>query len=145
MPRTGGEKRKGTLIEEAIRQFGREGYNVQPASRFDSDSEIIGPTNFWIIGSVIALVGGLGMWALGQQFYIPLALAGLIFGYGGYIVWTRGQPVFTLMYLMFVIVGAGGLMVTANLAPIALDLKISNVPGTVKNGVSITPVVNPDS
>ena len=29
---------------------------------------------------------------------------------------------------MFVIVGAGGLMVTANLAPIALDLKIANVP-----------------
>ena len=27
VPRTGGEKRKGTLIEEAIRQFGREGYN----------------------------------------------------------------------------------------------------------------------
>ena len=27
MPRTGGEKRKGTLVEEAIRQFGREGYN----------------------------------------------------------------------------------------------------------------------
>jgi TetR/AcrR family transcriptional regulator len=27
VPRTGGEKRKGTLVEEAIRQFGREGYN----------------------------------------------------------------------------------------------------------------------
>ena len=27
MPRTGGEKRKATLVEEAIRQFGREGYN----------------------------------------------------------------------------------------------------------------------
>jgi TetR/AcrR family transcriptional regulator len=27
MPRAGGEKRKGTLVEEAIRQFGREGYN----------------------------------------------------------------------------------------------------------------------
>ena len=27
MPRTGGEKRKSTLVEEAIRQFGREGYN----------------------------------------------------------------------------------------------------------------------
>jgi MFS transporter, OFA family, oxalate/formate antiporter len=94
-------------------------------------SEIIGPTNFWIIGSLIALVGGLSMWALGMQFYIPLALAGLIFGYGGYIVWTRGQPVFTLMYLMFVIVGAGGLMVTANLAPIALDLKIANTPVTL--------------
>jgi OFA family oxalate/formate antiporter-like MFS transporter len=31
------------------------------------------------------------------------------------------------MYLMFVIVGAGGLMVTANLAPIAQDLKIAAV------------------
>jgi len=27
VPRTGGEKRKATLVEEAIRQFGREGYN----------------------------------------------------------------------------------------------------------------------
>lgn len=27
MPRTGGEQRKTTLVEEAIRQFGREGYN----------------------------------------------------------------------------------------------------------------------
>ncbi len=91
-------------------------------------SEIIGPTNFWIIGGAIALVGGLAMWAVGQQFYIPLALAILIFGYGGYTVWTRGQPIFTLMYFMFVIVGAGGLMVTANLAPIAQDLKIAGVP-----------------
>src|SRR6266478_3259073 len=32
------------------------------------------------------------------------------------------------MYLMFVIVGAGGLMVTANLAPIAQDLKIAGLP-----------------
>ena len=91
-------------------------------------SELIGPTNFWIIGSVIALVGGLAMWSVGQQFYIPLALAILIFGYGGYVVWTRGQPIFTLMYFMFVIVGAGGLMVTANLAPISQDLKIGGVP-----------------
>jgi OFA family oxalate/formate antiporter-like MFS transporter len=91
-------------------------------------SEIIGPTNFWIIGGGIALVGGLAMWAAGQQFYIPLALAILIFGYGGYTIWTRGQPIFTLMYFMFVIVGAGGLMVTANLAPISQDLKIAGVP-----------------
>ena len=27
MPRAGGEKRRSTLVEEAIRQFGREGYN----------------------------------------------------------------------------------------------------------------------
>ena len=27
MTRTGGEKRRSTLVEEAIRQFGREGYH----------------------------------------------------------------------------------------------------------------------
>jgi OFA family oxalate/formate antiporter-like MFS transporter len=32
------------------------------------------------------------------------------------------------MYLMFVLVGAGGLMVTANLAPIARDLKVDAIP-----------------
>jgi OFA family oxalate/formate antiporter-like MFS transporter len=91
-------------------------------------SEIIGPTNMWYIGAAVALVGGLAMWAVGLQFYVPLALALLIFGYGGYTVWSRGQPIFTLMYFMFVIVGAGGLMVTANLAPISQDLKIAGVP-----------------
>ncbi len=107
------ETTRNTKVIQNVRQF--------------APSEIIGPTNFWIIGGVIALVGGLGMWAVGQQFYIPLALAALIFGYGGYVIWTRGQPIFTLMYLMFVIVGAGGLMVTANLAPISQDLKIAGV------------------
>jgi OFA family oxalate/formate antiporter-like MFS transporter len=101
--------------------------NLQSRRQF-APTEIIGPSMFWIVGSAIALIGGLAMWAAGQQFYIPLALAILIFGYGGYTVWTRGQPVFTLMYFMFVIVGAGGLMVTANLAPIAQDLKIAGIP-----------------
>ncbi len=41
------------------------------------------------------------------------------------------QPIFWLMYFMFVIVGAGGLMVTANLKPIAMDLKIDSVPVTL--------------
>ena len=59
---------------------------------------------------------------------LPLALAILIFAYGGYVVTTRGQPIFLLMYFMFVIVGAGGLMVTANLAPIAADLKVASIP-----------------
>jgi len=94
-------------------------------------SELIGPSLPWIIGLAIALVGGFVMWWFALQFYIPLALAVLIFVMGGAIVWTRGQPIFTLMYLMFVIVGAGGLMVTANLAPIAQDLKIAGVPVTV--------------
>jgi MFS transporter, OFA family, oxalate/formate antiporter len=91
-------------------------------------NEIIGPNSYWIAASLVALIGGLGMWAMDVQFYVPLALAALIFVVGGAIVWTRGQPVFTLMYAMFVLVGAGGLMVTANLAPIAQDLKIASTP-----------------
>ena len=38
------------------------------------------------------------------------------------------SPVFWVMYLMFVLVGAGGLMATAQLAPIAKDFKIADVP-----------------
>ena len=37
-------------------------------------------------------------------------------------------PVFWVMYLMFVMVGAGGLMAVAQLAPLATDYKIANVP-----------------
>jgi OFA family oxalate/formate antiporter-like MFS transporter len=105
--------------------------NVLQSRRNFEPTEIIGPTNYWIIGSLIALVAGLAMWAIGQLFYVPLMLAILIFSYGGYVVWTRGQPVFTLMYFMFVMVGAGGLMVTANLAPISQDLKVATTPVTL--------------
>lgn len=38
------------------------------------------------------------------------------------------KPVFWIMYLMFVMVAAGGLMATAQLAPIAKDFKIIDVP-----------------
>lgn len=38
------------------------------------------------------------------------------------------QPVFWVMYAMFVMVAAGGLMATAQLAPIAKDFKIIDVP-----------------
>ena len=38
------------------------------------------------------------------------------------------SPVFWVMYVMFVLVGVGGLMATAQLAPIAKDLKIDSVP-----------------
>ena len=37
-------------------------------------------------------------------------------------------PVFWLMYVMFVLMAAGGLMATAQLAPIANDFKIANIP-----------------
>ena len=39
-----------------------------------------------------------------------------------------GKPVFWVMYVMFVLVAAGGLMATAQLAPIAKDFKIMDVP-----------------
>ncbi len=102
--------------------------NVIQTRRQYSPSEIIGGNGYWIAASLLALVVGLVMWQMGQLFYFPLALALLIFVIGGGIVIARGEPVFTLMYFMFVIVGAGGLMVTANLSPIAKDLKIDTVP-----------------
>jgi MFS family permease len=40
-------------------------------------------------------------------------------------------PVFWVMYLMFVMVGAGGLMATAQLAPIANDFKVANIPVSI--------------
>jgi OFA family oxalate/formate antiporter-like MFS transporter len=38
------------------------------------------------------------------------------------------EPVFWIMYVMFVLMAAGGLMATAQLAPIAKDFKIADVP-----------------
>jgi OFA family oxalate/formate antiporter-like MFS transporter len=40
-------------------------------------------------------------------------------------------PVFWVMYVMFVLVGAGGLMATAQLAPIAKDFKIAEIPVSI--------------
>lgn len=102
--------------------------NTLHSRREFTPSEIIGPVNLWVIALGIAFTMGIGLWAVGQQFYIPLALAMLIFSIGGSIVWSKGQPIFVLMYFMFVIVGAGGLIVTANLASISQDLKVGSVP-----------------
>jgi len=40
-------------------------------------------------------------------------------------------PVFWVMYTMFVLVGAGGLMATAQLAPIAKDFRVDNIPVSI--------------
>jgi len=96
-----------------------------------STRDIIGPSRPWIIAILFAVIGGLTMWSLGYQFYIPLALAVVILVVGGGIVIANGEPVFILMYFMFVIVGAGGLIVTANLAPISQDLKVGIIPVTL--------------
>jgi OFA family oxalate/formate antiporter-like MFS transporter len=101
---------------------------VAQSRRQFAPSEVIGPSPYWIAGAFLALGCGAAMWMSGLQFYIPLALAIFIFVAGGSVVLAKGQPIFTLMYLMFVLVGAGGLMVTANLAPIAKDLKVDAIP-----------------
>ncbi len=93
--------------------------------------QIIGPNRPWILAILFSTIGGLTMWSLGYQFYIPLALAAAIFLVGGSIIWKQGQPIFILMYFMFVLVGAGGLIVTANLASISLDLQVGKVPVTI--------------
>ena len=101
---------------------------VMQGRRQYAPSEVIGPPGFWLGGIIVAFAGGLAMWAAGLQFYIPLALAAFIFILGTACVVAKGEPIFALMYLMFVLVGAGGLIVTANLAPIAKDLKVASVP-----------------
>jgi MFS transporter, OFA family, oxalate/formate antiporter len=100
---------------------------IMQSRRQYSPTEIIGPGSYWIVGALIALAGGLAMWATDLQFYIPIALGAFIMLVGAAVVIAKGQPIFTLMYLMFVLVGAGGLMVTANLAPIAKDLKVDSI------------------
>jgi OFA family oxalate/formate antiporter-like MFS transporter len=47
--------------------------------------------------------------------------------------WTEmvKAPVFWVMYAMFVLVGAGGLMATAQLAPIAKDFQIADIPVSI--------------
>jgi MFS transporter, OFA family, oxalate/formate antiporter len=42
-----------------------------------------------------------------------------------------GCPVFYVLYLMFVLIAAGGLTMAANLAPIAKDFKIENIPTSI--------------
>jgi MFS transporter, OFA family, oxalate/formate antiporter len=105
--------------------------NVLQSKRQFEPHEIIGPNAYWIAGAILALAIGLTMYQAGLGFWIPLALATLIMGLGGSVIVAKGQPIFLLMYFMFVIVGAGGLIVTANLSPIAKDIKVADVPVTL--------------
>jgi OFA family oxalate/formate antiporter-like MFS transporter len=45
--------------------------------------------------------------------------------------WAVWKSPFIVMYVMFVMVGTGGLMATAQLAPIAGDFKVANVPVSI--------------
>lgn len=102
--------------------------NVIQTRRQYLPTEIVGPRQYWIPAIIAAMVIGLIMWQADLLFYYPITLGVLIFVIGGAIVVMRGEPVFALMYFMFVAVGAGGLIITANLAPIAKDLKIDAIP-----------------
>jgi OFA family oxalate/formate antiporter-like MFS transporter len=44
---------------------------------------------------------------------------------------TLQTPIFYVMYVMFVFVGVGGLMATAQLAPIAKDFKVGDIPVSI--------------
>ena len=114
------------LLAPSISQMHAGLVSKLQAQRDFSPSEVIGPAKNWIVPGAVALCAITVLAATGLKFYIPLALAAMIFGLGGATVWRSGQPIFTLMYLMFVLVGAGGLIVTANLAPMAQDLKVGS-------------------
>ncbi len=63
--------------------------------------------------------------------WVPLIMAAVIILLGTITTFSNGQPIFMLLYIMFVLVAAGGLMATANLAPLAKDYKIADVPVTL--------------
>jgi len=71
-------------------------------------------------------------WMLRQPMNIPAGRSPVRTGVRDYTpLQILRTPVFWLLYLMFVLMAAGGLMATAQLAPIAHDLKIADVPVTL--------------
>ena len=114
------------MLAPTVRQMHADRVGAGPGAREFTPSELIGPPMKWLaLGAVaLAVIGFLAL--VGMKFYIPLALAIMIFLFGGMAILLHGQPIFLLMYVMFVLVGAGGLIVTANLASIAQDLKVGS-------------------
>jgi OFA family oxalate/formate antiporter-like MFS transporter len=82
------------------------------------------------------LIQGLVVVVLGFALFAPpasmlVAPAKLAPGAGRHqATWTEmiKSPIFWVMYVMFVLMGAGGLMATAQLAPIAKDFKVADIP-----------------
>jgi OFA family oxalate/formate antiporter-like MFS transporter len=82
------------------------------------------------------LIQGLVVVVLGFVLFAPpasmlVAPAKLAPGAGRHqATWTEmiKSPIFWVMYVMFVLMGAGGLMATAQLAPIAKDFKVADIP-----------------
>jgi MFS transporter, OFA family, oxalate/formate antiporter len=79
-------------------------------------------------GIVVVVVGSLIM-APPESFMVaPPKLARGATRYQARPLEMLKTPVFWVMYLMFVMMAAGGLMATAQLAPIAKDFKVADVP-----------------
>ena len=87
---------------------------------------------FLYFGIAQGLIVFLLSWGLAAPVRAPVQEAKLVATTRSY-TWTEmiRTPVFWLMYLMFVLMAAGGLMATAQLAPIAKDFKIADVPVSI--------------
>jgi AcrR family transcriptional regulator len=74
VPRSGGEKRKTTLVEEAIRQFGREGYNGASLDRIATGVGVRKQTLLYYFPTKDALLEAC-LSAAGERLVLEIALA----------------------------------------------------------------------
>jgi AcrR family transcriptional regulator len=74
VPRSGGEKRKTTLVEEAIRQFGREGYNGASLDRIATGVGVRKQTLLYYYPTKDALLEAC-LSAAGERLVLEIALA----------------------------------------------------------------------
>jgi OFA family oxalate/formate antiporter-like MFS transporter len=136
----------GTCIGNAVKWFpGRRGLAAGlTAAGFGMGSALtIIPIAAMIKGSgyeqtflVFGLAQGIVVVVLGFFLFVPpmsiLSASTKVAPGAGrmHATWTDmiKTPVFWVMYVMFVLMAAGGLMATAQLAPIANDFKVANVP-----------------
>jgi OFA family oxalate/formate antiporter-like MFS transporter len=136
----------GTCIGNAVKWFpGRRGLAAGlTAAGFGMGSALtIIPIASMIKGSgyeqtflVFGLAQGIVVVVLGFFLFVPpasilTASTKVAPGAGRmHATWTEmiATPIFWVMYVMFILMAAGGLMATAQLAPIATDFKIANIP-----------------
>jgi len=88
VPRSGGEKRKTALVEEAIRQFGREGYNGASLDRIATGVGVRKQTLLYYFPTKDALLEAC-LSAAGERLVLEIALA--LEGKESY--WDRAEAV----------------------------------------------------
>jgi AcrR family transcriptional regulator len=95
VPRTGGEKRKGTLVEEAIRQFGREGYNGASLDQIATAVGVRKQTLLYYFPTKDALLEAC-LTAAGQR--LATTIAGALEGKVAY--WDRAEAVLKAVFAL---------------------------------------------